>query len=506
MVYCLIMLCIGFIIGGFASGNNDIGVIGIIGVVGLTIYGLTTNYMKYKRNAEAEQRNAFNSYYSNNRSVKSEPIKKSFLPKGQYNINKFIKEEALNGGLEDIDIIVGESTISKYERREHNIYISEADNETPKKFLDALLRCFQQAVCVQQGILYSSTPSGMRDNDVSDDDLFDRNSTFDDYDDEEEEDDIEDFFDEDEEEFDDSNCDDDSEEPIINMLGEVVNKKTFAEGQKIMGGFFPDWSSPDDKFSKYQELKNKKARYGTLTPDDESKLIFPLIFGNYDCRIDLDKALAETNDLLTRVLNKKPTDNCVRENEVYMNWLHEYAIPQILLGTIYAYQNEYVKAAYHFMLGLKTEQIAINMPYCDFIKYILGKLPKYVSGEAKYDGCGFSADNVMGSCGGTMLIAENALKIIPEMEGKNGEVIVARMGNTGMFGHLERKGSTYSETASTMVDIYETFIIDRDYNVKKVFFYFNGYFSMGQTKIKIAKGFKLKSHSLLHNSATIIEA
>ena len=494
MVYCLIMLCIGFIIGGFAFGNNNMGVIGIIGVVGLTIYGLRTNYMKSERNAEAEQRNAFISYYSNNRSFKSEPFKKSFLPKGRYNINKFIKEEALNGGLEYINIIVGESTISKYERREHNIYISEADNETQEKFLDALLRCFQQAVCVQQGILYSSTPSGMMDNDVSDDDLFDRNSTYDDYDDEEEE------------EFDDSNCDDNSEEPIINILGKVVNEKTFAEGQKIMGGFFPDWSSPEDKFSKYQELKNKKARYGTLTPDEESKLIFPLIFGNYDCRIDLDKALSETNDLLTRVLNKKPTDNCVRENEVYMNWLHEYAITQILLGTIYAYQNEYVKASYHFMLGLKTEQIAINTPYCDFIKYILGKLPKYVSGEAKYDGCGFSADNVMGSCGGTMLIAENALKIIPEMEGKNGEVIVARMGHTGMFGHLERKGSTYSEAASTMVDIYETFIIDRDYNVKKVFFYFNGYFSMGQTKIKIAKGFKLKSHSLLHNSAIIIEA
>ena len=48
MVYCLIMLCIGFIIGGFASGNNSIGVIGIIGVVGLTIYGITTKGFKLK--------------------------------------------------------------------------------------------------------------------------------------------------------------------------------------------------------------------------------------------------------------------------------------------------------------------------------------------------------------------------------------------------------------------------------------------------------------------------
>lgn len=306
--------------------------------------------------------------------------------------------------------------------------------------------------------------------------------------------------------LDNTTSDEDEEEPLVNMVGEVVNKKTFAEYQKIMGEFFPDLSSWDKRLFKYQELKNRKARYKTLTADEESKLIFPLIFGNYDCEINLDKALKETNALLTRVLNEKPKDNCVRENAVYMAWLHEYAVPQILLGTIYAYQNEYVKAAYHFMLGLKTEQIVINMPYCDFIRYILRKLPKYVSGEAKYDGCGFSEDNAMGSCGGTMLIAENALKIIPEMEGKNGEVIVARNGNSGMFGYLERIGSTYSETASTVVDIYETFIIDRDYNVKKVFFYFNGYFSMRQTKIKIANGFKLKSHSIIHEVADIIES
>ncbi len=313
------------------------------------------------------------------------------------------------------------------------------------------------------------------------------------------------FFDE-QKTVDNTNSDDDTEKPFINMLGTVVNEKTFAEGQKILGGFFPDLSSQDEQLFRYQELKNRKARYKTLTADEESKLIFPLIFGNYDCQIDLDKALSETNALLTRVLNEKPTDNCVRENAVYMAWLHEYAVPQMLLGTIYAYQNEYVKAAYHFMLSLKTEQIVINMPYCDFIRYILGKLPKYVSGEAEYDGCGFSEDDAMGSCGGTILVASNALKIIPEMEGKNGEVIVARNGNSGMFGHLERIGSTYSETASICVDIYETYIIDRNYNVKKVLFYFNGYFNMGQSKIKIANGFRLKSHSVFHNIAKIIEA
>ena len=35
---------------------------------------------------------------------------------------------------------------------------------------------------------------------------------------------------------------------------------------------------------------------------------------------------------------------------------------------------EYIKAAYYFMLGLKTNAVNLNMPYCDFINYILGKL------------------------------------------------------------------------------------------------------------------------------------
>ena len=46
------MLCLGFIIGGFASGNNTIGTIGIIGAVGLIIYGLTTSYIKQKKSPE----------------------------------------------------------------------------------------------------------------------------------------------------------------------------------------------------------------------------------------------------------------------------------------------------------------------------------------------------------------------------------------------------------------------------------------------------------------------
>ena len=290
--------------------------------------------------------------------------------------------------------------------------------------------------------------------------------------------------------------------PFINMLGQVVNEKNFAEGQQIFPGFHLDMAY---NAQTVEALKIKRQKYGNLLADEESKLIFPLIFGCFGYDIDLEAALSQTLQLYDNVMKKKPKENFVRESEPYMLWLHEYAVPQILLGTIYAYKSEYIKAAYHFMLGLKTEQIAIDRSYCDFIKYVLNKLPALAKDNAVYEGCGFSADNPMGSCGGTMLIAKNAMAIIPEMEGKKGEVIVARMGATGMFGSLERIGSTCGTNPANMIDIYETYIIDKNYNLKKLCLYFNGYFKFGCNKIKMASGFKIKSHSRLLNSAEFIE-
>lgn len=250
----------------------------------------------------------------------------------------------------------------------------------------------------------------------------------------------------------------------------------------------------------------KKQKLGNLTVDDESKLIFPLIFGNFDYKINLDKALSNTQSLLDRVNQNKPTENLIIENDIYMKWLHDYAISEILLGTIYAYKNDNVRAAYHMILSMRTQQIFLNNPYCDFIKYVLQKIKSVAIEDNSYSGCGFSVSNPMGSTGGTALIADRAMQIIPEMEGINGEVIVARMGRTSVFGHLQRLGSSFDANTETMIDIYETIIIDSQFQVKKVRLFFNGYFSMMENNsIKIASGFKLKSYSELHNIFNIIE-
>lgn len=98
---------------------------------------------------------------------------KDFLEKGQYSINKFIKNEALIGNLKLINVIVGDFDKSIYNKNENNIYIKSTDNKDKETFILALSRCFQQAICVKTGMLYSLTEFGANDEEVTDEDLFD---------------------------------------------------------------------------------------------------------------------------------------------------------------------------------------------------------------------------------------------------------------------------------------------------------------------------------------------
>ncbi|MCD7728869.1 MAG: hypothetical protein LUI60_03035, partial [Clostridia bacterium] len=424
-----------------------------------------------------------------------------FLPEHAYPLKLFVKPEKLDNTLKEMKVFVGRGAVSKYIKDENCIYISHEDNKTMKTFYDAILRTFQQALCVKYGILYSSTPVGKCDTQVSDSDLFDNirdNQT-------QEDKKVEDklgLFDDDDTKTDNIDYEVNNTQSMNNMIGQVVNEKSFAEMQKILPGFMPDFTYNKQKI---EELKLKKQKYGNLLADEASKLIFPLIFGCFGYEIDLNEALNQTQLLYENVIKRKPKDCFVRESDLYMEWLREYAIPQMLFGTIYAYKFEYVKAAYHFMLGLKTEQVAINMPYCDFIKYILNKIPALATDEATYTGCGFSCDEPMGSISGTMLNAKLAMAIISEMEGCHGEVIIAKMGNSGMFGYLDRLGSTHGKKQPYPIDVYETYVIDKEYDVKKLRLYFYGYVNPYEKNIiKVADGFKIKSHSVLLNQFNFV--
>lgn len=244
---------------------------------------------------------------------------------------------------------------------------------------------------------------------------------------------------------------------------------------------------------------NKKIKL-----EDIKLVILSFIFGSYGCTINLDFAERMSAVLLNVANSYSPKKYSIIDKE-YTYWLSQMGIVFILLGTVYSYKKEDIKAAYYFMRGLKTNAVSLNMPYCDFIYYILQKLNQKQKQEATYSGYGFDAENPMGSICGNILIAKKSLEIISEMEGLNGEVIVGQLGRSHTYGHLERLGSTRNSKGQ-MIDIYETYVINRDFNLYKVELFFNGYFSGGLTEtIRIAKGFKLKDNSLKNLYYTVLD-
>lgn len=306
---------------------------------------------------------------------------------------------------------------------------------------------------------------------------------------------------------------------------EVLGKKNISFGEKCNDEMedFLDMSMSLDYFAELQgyhpwfdsavmmdqirpiifDRKTIMAREDNFTWTEQCMMIFGLIFGAYGLKKDLDGAWHAIVGFYNSAINEKPNQNI--NDEKYIEWLNRWGEINILMGTIFAYKKEYIKAACHFMRGLKTEAINLNMPYVEFIQYILKKLDTLQYKESTYYGCGFEKDNPMGAIDGNVLFANKAIEIIPEMEGKLDDVIVAKAGKSAFLGHLVRKGSTKSATGK-MVDIYETYIIDYHYNLMKVNIYFNGYFKGHSDSVKIAQGFIIKPNSLIKSHYSFIDS
>ena len=224
--------------------------------------------------------------------------------------------------------------------------------------------------------------------------------------------------------------------------------------------------------------------------------IFAMIFGGFGCSVDLKNAKLLATIKFGQVEKQCPKDKSI-DNPAYVRWLGLYAQYNILLGTVFAYLHNYPMAAYLLMNGLKTRAVNLFLPYCDFIKYILAKVSDMPSEPAEYFGCGFSADEPMGGIelnGGTLL-ANMAEIIIPALEGDNGEQILAFRGNQ-IYGNLKRRGSTNSHNFHNCIDIYDVLLVTRQFKIKRLRLYFNGYFTReNQYLIKLPQGFHLNPWS-----------
>lgn len=280
-------------------------------------------------------------------------------------------------------------------------------------------------------------------------------------------------------------------------MGFLMDEEIFAKMQEVQTGFSPDmWHTPTE----FMKLQNKLNQDGNkeLSFDESIMMIFMLTFGSYGCEKNLDTAESMTKEYLNYILTQKPKGNDRRDNDQYMGWLNAVGSLYILLGTIYTYLNEIIKASYYFMKGLKTEMVQLNTPYTDFIKHIFSKLNEIEKEDYNREGIGYIPESPIGSVDRIkrMLVSHNALQIIPDLVSDNGDVLICHTGSMGLYGHLMRTSSTGAEGISERIDIYETWLIDKDFNLKNIKFYWNGYFeNFGGGKVLLPVGFRIKKQS-----------
>lgn len=144
MIYVIIMFCIGFIIGGFSSGNNILGILGIIGTVALTIFGITKKYLEERHLDKIERESAYNKYFSENNPIESN-FSKNFVRYKDYPITTFIQENKIPIELLETTINIGDYEESKYDKKQDCIFLNENDVYTKDKFNSTLIKCFEEA-------------------------------------------------------------------------------------------------------------------------------------------------------------------------------------------------------------------------------------------------------------------------------------------------------------------------------------------------------------------------
>lgn len=277
-------------------------------------------------------------------------------------------------------------------------------------------------------------------------------------------------------------------------MGFKMDEEIFAKMQEYQCGF--DGAIGFNKTAgKKLEEKLGMGKECELDFAESMTLIFMKTFGCYGQERDLETALKMASGYLNYILQQKPNANNTRQDGEYMGWLRAVGLLNILLGTVYTYKKEVVKACYYFMQGLKTEMVQMNTPYTDFIRSVLSKLGSMDKENDSREGIGYTPDNPSGSVGGgNMLNAQAALQIIPDIVSDDGDILVCHNGAISQYGFLERRGST--SAGAGMIDIYKTWLIDKSFNLKQIEIYWNGYFPMwGGGKVLLPVGFRIKKQS-----------
>lgn len=429
------------------------------------------NYIKQKAKNEWNSCNSMTFEEKRKKLSMQNPIKETTKEENVFSISLFIKSEFLYGRLADIKVVTDGINKTFYDKATNRIYISDEDNETEDSFNEALLICFQDAICVEQRIRKDSISTAPSKE-------LDKFSSL-----------------------------EEAEKWEYEMRNNIT-PESFFEIQHEMPGFgFPTDKEKIDPIGDFNKLIERRNAGEELSVAEKSKIIFSKIFGSYGENIDLNSAEEDCLKLLKNVESLKPEDKS--DDKVFIKWYKSWQMANVLLGTIYGYKKEYIKSAYHFMASghndhfLSMGALVLKMPYNGFINYVLKQIPKTHIVKANYEGCGFTKENPMGACNqisATSLQPTFANFIITRMCGLNGEVIVAIKDGFAINGYLKRVGSCGPNiNGNGIIDKYKALIIDKEYNLKEIELYFDGYFEeinfgpdFEKKECKIPNGFTIR--------------
>lgn len=251
--------------------------------------------------------------------------------------------------------------------------------------------------------------------------------------------------------------------------------------------FYPEYNKFEFNML-YKKFKYRQKIDDILTIGEQTFLIFAKIFGCFGQEKNLDEAENDCLSLLKKVEDDKPR-NLNNEN-IYYAWIKNWQMVNVVLGTIFAYKKEFVKATYHFLIcGVLDDDrkaLFLKNSYKKFIFFVMDQIKNITPQKANYSGCGFSYDTPMGGYNQKKkadLYSLNDSFIIQRMVGENGEVIAAFHDDSNAYKNITRGEFEYykyskcmNKTGTGFIYKYKTLIIDRAYNVYETNFYIDGTF------------------------------
>ena len=240
-----------------------------------------------------------------------------------------------------------------------------------------------------------------------------------------------------------------------------------------------------------ERLTEESEKKCELKPHVEAYIIGYGIFGALKEKITLTEAEIRIATLLKKVENARPS-NCKQQvcadNDDFNEWAYEYAAVNFVVGLVAGQKKEYAKSAYHLLKAYKFHLIGIRTPFNDYSAYVFGKLPALAKGDypfSKEKSAGFISTSPLGAknvqANGCFMDSFSVNAALNNLEIADGAQVAAVQLGYRKLGFMQRIGSTIVDSPDypLPIDIYDTFVVDKNYDVYRARLFVNEYAGSG---------------------------